>query len=117
MRKIKRASAMLFCGLAGLGSAAVAQTTPSGSTASDFTPVTDRALESPDAADWLMWRRTLNSWGYSPLNQITRSNTGKLRQVWTHPMESGIQEATPVVYKGVMYLPNPGNVIQAINGA
>jgi PQQ-dependent dehydrogenase (methanol/ethanol family) len=117
MRKIKRASAMLFCGLAVLGSAAVAQTTRSGSTSSNFTPVTDRTLESPDPADWLMWRRTLNSWGYSPLNQITRANVGKLRQVWTRPMESGIQEATPVIYKGVMYLPNPGNVIQAINGA
>jgi PQQ-dependent dehydrogenase (methanol/ethanol family) len=84
---------------------------------SGFTPVTDRMLENPDAADWLMWRRTLNSWGYSPLSQITRANVGKLRQVWTHPMEPGIQEATPIVHKGVMYLPNPGNVIQALDGA
>jgi outer membrane protein assembly factor BamB len=30
--------------------------------------VTDRELLEPDPADWLMWRRTLNSWGYSPLN-------------------------------------------------
>ena len=37
-------------------------------------PVTDDMLENPDPADWLMWRRTLNSWGYSPLNQITRAN-------------------------------------------
>jgi alcohol dehydrogenase (cytochrome c) len=28
-----------------------------------FTPVTDRMLENPDPGDWLMWRRTLNSWG------------------------------------------------------
>ena len=30
-------------------------------------------LQRPDPADWLMWRRTLDSWGYSPLNQIDRS--------------------------------------------
>ena len=37
-------------------------------------PVTDAMLENPDPADWLMWRRTLNHWGYSPLEQINRSN-------------------------------------------
>jgi alcohol dehydrogenase (cytochrome c) len=30
-----------------------------------FLPVTDPMLQNPDPADWLMWRRTLNSWGYS----------------------------------------------------
>jgi hypothetical protein len=34
-----------------------------------FVPVTDQMLANPDPADWLMWRRTHNSWGYSPLNQ------------------------------------------------
>ena len=32
-----------------------------------FVPVTDVVLQHPDPADWLMWRRTLDSWGYSPL--------------------------------------------------
>ena len=31
----------------------------------DFVPVTDAMLQDPDPADWLMWRRTLDSWGYS----------------------------------------------------
>ena len=38
----------------------------------DFVPVTDAMLQNPAPADWLMWRRTLNSWGYSPLDQIDR---------------------------------------------
>src|SRR5512141_1153345 len=46
-------------------------------------PVTSPMLQNPDPADWLMWRRTLNSWGYSPLNQITRANVARLRMVWT----------------------------------
>ncbi len=35
-----------------------------------FVPVTDAMIENPDPADWLMWRRTQSTWGYSPLKQI-----------------------------------------------
>ena len=28
----------------------------------DFIPVTDAMLQSPEDADWLMWRRTLDGW-------------------------------------------------------
>jgi alcohol dehydrogenase (cytochrome c) len=80
-------------------------------------PVTDKMLAEPDPADWLMWRRTLNSWGYSPLNQVTRANVAKLKQVWESPMGPGIQEATPLVHNGVMYLPNPSDYIQALDAA
>ena len=31
-----------------------------------FPPVTDAMLQDPAPGDWLMWRRTLDSWGYSP---------------------------------------------------
>jgi PQQ-dependent dehydrogenase (methanol/ethanol family) len=82
-----------------------------------FVPVTDAMLENPDAGDWLMWRRTLNSWGYSPLNEVTRANVKQLRLAWTRTMGGGIQEATPLVYRGTMYLPNPGDVMQALNAA
>src|SRR5205814_2228325 len=78
-----------------------------------FVPVTDQMLQNPDPADWLMWRRTLNSWGYSPLDQINRINVRNLKLVWTRSMGPGVQEATPLVYRGVMYLPNPSDLIQA----
>ena len=35
-----------------------------------FVPVTDAMLENPADEDWLTWRRTTDSWGYSPLDQI-----------------------------------------------
>src|SRR6266571_6631908 len=82
-----------------------------------FVPVTDVMLENPDPADWLMWRRTLNSWGYSPLDQINATNVRNMRMVWTRGMGPGIQEATPLVYRGVMYLPNPSDLIQSMNAA
>ena len=81
-----------------------------------FVPVTDAMLQKPDPADWLMWRRTLDSWGYSPLTQINRGNVSRLRMVWTRGMGPGtIQETTPLVYRGVMYNPNPSDLIQALD--
>jgi PQQ-dependent dehydrogenase (methanol/ethanol family) len=81
-----------------------------------FVPVTDAMLEKPNPADWMMWRRTLDSWGYSPLDQINRNNVSQLRMVWTRGMADGrSQESTPLVYDGVMYLPNSGDYIQAVD--
>ena len=81
----------------------------------DFVPVTDAMLHDPAPGDWLMWRRTLNSWGYSPLDQIDRDNVGEIRMVWSRALRPGLQQGTPLVYNGVMYMPNPRDVIQAID--
>jgi PQQ-dependent dehydrogenase (methanol/ethanol family) len=81
-----------------------------------FVPVTDEMLQKPAAGDWLMWRRTLDGWGYSPLDQINRNNVSQLKQVWTRPMTTGgSNESTPLVHDGVMYLPNTGDFIQALD--
>src|SRR5215470_13231525 len=84
----------------------------------DFRPVTEVMLRNPAAGDWLNWRRTDNAWGYSPLDQINRRNVQQLQLAWSWAMENtGAQEATPLVYNGVMYLPNPGGVVQALDAA
>jgi alcohol dehydrogenase (cytochrome c) len=81
-----------------------------------FVPVTDAMLQKPDPANWMMWRRTLDGWGHSPLTQINRNNVGQLQQVWSRDMTTGgSNESTPLVYDGVMYLPNTGDKIEAIN--
>ena len=81
----------------------------------DFTPVTDAVLQNPDPADWLNWRRTLDGWGYSPLDQVDRGNVGDLRLVWSWGLEPGVSQTTPIVHDGVMYIANPGNVVQALD--
>jgi PQQ-dependent dehydrogenase (methanol/ethanol family) len=86
-------------------------------TGDGFVPVTDRMLERPAAGDWLSWRRTQNGWAYSPLEQIDKSNVTALRQVWSAPMGDGGQEATPIVYAGMMYVPNRGDYVQAFEAA
>ena len=83
-----------------------------------FVPVTDSMLQNPDPADWLMWRRTLDSWGHSPLDQLDRQNVRELKQAWSRAMvEDGGQQGTPLVYDGTLYMPNPNDVIQALNAA
>ena len=62
----------------------------------DFTPVTDAMLQDPAPGDWLMWRRTLDGWGYSPLDQIDRGNVGELRMVWSRALTAGNQQGTPL---------------------
>ena len=80
-----------------------------------FVPVTDGMLQDPAPGDWLTWRRTLDGWGYSPLDQIDRDNVGDLRMVWTRALGAGSQQGTPLAYGGVLYMPNPRDVIQAID--
>lgn len=84
----------------------------------DFSPVTEPMLRNPAPGDWLNWRRTDNAWGYSPLDQINTRNVQQLQLAWSWAMDStGPQEATPLVHEGIMYLPNPHGVIQALDAA
>jgi alcohol dehydrogenase (cytochrome c) len=83
----------------------------------EFRPVTEAMLRNPAPGDWLNWRRTDNAWGYSPLDQIKRDNVHGLQLAWSWAMEDGAQESTPLVHDGIMYLPNPHGVIQALDAA
>jgi alcohol dehydrogenase (cytochrome c) len=82
-----------------------------------FTPVTDAMLQNPDPADWLNWRRTLDGWGYSPLDQINRDNVQQMQLVWSWQLGPGLSQPTPLVHDGVMYIPNPRNVVHAVDAA
>jgi alcohol dehydrogenase (cytochrome c) len=83
-----------------------------------LTPVTDEMLRNPPPGDWLNWRRTYNGWGYSPLTQINRKNVKDLKVAWTFSMDSSpdaVNETTPLVHDGVMFLWNFGETIDAID--
>ena len=81
-----------------------------------LTPVTGAMLRDPSPNDWLMWRRTYNAWGYSPLKQINRDNVKNLTVAWTWGMDSaGMTEFTPIVHDGVMFLWNYGEKIEALD--
>ena len=79
-----------------------------------YKSVTADRLTKPDDGDWLMFRRTYNGWGYSPLDQITTANASHLHPVWS--MATGQIEghqAPPIVNNGVMFVATPGNQVLA----
>jgi alcohol dehydrogenase (cytochrome c) len=82
----------------------------------DFVPVTDEMLRNPDPADWPMMRGNYHAHSYSALDEIDVSNVGDLQLEWVWNMHDGSSEPAPLVYGGVIYLINPGNVIQALDG-
>ena len=104
----------LLAAAASLASGAVSAPAQS---AREFVPVTDAMLQDPDPADWPQWRRTLDGWGYSPLDQVNRGNVRTLRLAWSRALPAGTQEVTPLAYGGVLYMPTVSDVIQALDGA
>jgi alcohol dehydrogenase (cytochrome c) len=81
-----------------------------------YKPVTQEQLKQPEDSDWLMYRRTYNGWGYSPLSLITTENAARLKPVWT--LATGQVEghqAPPIVNNGVMFVATPGNQVLAID--
>ncbi len=84
----------------------------------NITPVTDAMLLNPSDGDWLMWRRTYNGWGYSPLDQINQDNVGDLRLAWAWGMTPGGRtQETPVVHDGIIFIQNSTHLIQALDAA
>jgi len=82
-----------------------------------LTPVSDEQLRNPPATEWLIWRRTYDDHGFSPLNQITKSNVGALRVVWSWSLPNGRTETTPLEHDGVLFTFSFGDNVQALNAA
>lgn len=81
-----------------------------------YVPVSDAMVLDPPAGEWLMWRRTLDTQGYSPLDQINGKNVMDLELAWAWPMaETGQQQTAPLVHDGIMFLATTNNVVQALD--
>jgi alcohol dehydrogenase (cytochrome c) len=107
-------AAVVAAALAGLVETAVDAQTADGAGRA-FVPVTDATLANPDPADWLHLSRTFNQQRFSPLNQINKGNVAQLRMAWSRGLPAGVQESTPIVYRGVMYVMAPGASLQALD--
>jgi alcohol dehydrogenase (cytochrome c) len=89
----------------------------SGNPLDKIAPVTDAMLQNPSAADWLTWRRTWDAQGFSPLQQIDRTNVSDLRVVWSWSLPAGPNESTPLVHDGVIFVHGYGDRVQALDAA
>jgi alcohol dehydrogenase (cytochrome c) len=81
---------------------------------SKLNAVTDAMMAAPADGDWLMWRRTFDAAGFSPLKQINRSNVPGLRKAWSLRLDPSTNEIAPLVHEGVLYVYS-GNVMQAVD--
>ena len=80
-----------------------------------YTPVTAEQLKKPEDGNWLLFRRTYDGWGYSPLAEITPANVGRLQPVWSYSTgQVEGHQAPPIVNNGVMFVATPGNQLLAL---
>src|ERR1700758_1834621 len=81
-----------------------------------YPTVTDARLEHPDAGDWLMYRRTYDGSGVSPLKQIASSNVSPLTLAWSMSTDLlGAHETTTIVNHGRMFITTPQNNVIALD--
>lgn len=107
-RRVSLATALVVA-TTGLAVIAVAQV-------KSLPPVTQDMLLNPSPDDWLMHNRTYDAQRFSPLNQINRQNVGQLKMVWSKPMTHDlVSESIPLVYRGVMYVIQPGAAVWALD--
>ena len=82
----------------------------------NYSPVTQARLENPEPGNWMLYRRTYDGQGYSPLEQINTSNVKNLAPVWT--FSTGViegHEAPPIVNNGAMFVTTPMGQVIALN--
>jgi len=89
--------------------------TPAFAQVPDFKPVTQEMLENPSPDDWLMFSRTYDAQRFSPLKQINKQNVATLRLAWSRGMTPGTTETIPTVYRGIMYVTEPGSNVEALD--
>ncbi len=78
-----------------------------------YVPVTDERLLAPEADSWLMYRRTYDGWGYSPLSQIDTANVADLAPAWHFDTNryDGQPQAPPIVNGETMFVTTAEQVI------
>ncbi len=82
----------------------------------NYSAVTQARLENPEPGNWMLYRRTYDGQGYSPLDQINTQNVKDLKPVWT--FSTGViegHEAPPIVNNGVMFIATPMGQVIALN--
>ena len=80
--------------------------------------MTDAMLRNPPPGDWLMIRGNYQGWSYSPLTQVTRDNVKDLQLAWVWSLHehTGRNQPAPIAHSGIIYINNPPNVMQALDG-
>ena len=80
-----------------------------------YASVSDADLRSPPAGDWLHWRGSSRSDGFSALDQINRDNVDRLQLAWVWAVPDGSRYRTaPLERDGVFFMTTAGGMVQAL---
>jgi len=82
----------------------------------NYSPVTGQRLTNPEPGNWMLYRRTYDGQGYSPLDKINTTNVKNLVPMWT--FSTGVlegHEAPPIVNNGIMFVATPMNQVIALD--
>jgi len=96
---------LLFCSTATLGD----------------TPYQALLDDADNGADWLSYSGGFQSHRFSPLNQINTNNVDQLKVIWAYQMQptgingAALQETTPLVADGIMYLTESPSSVTALD--
>ncbi|MQA91872.1 MAG: PQQ-binding-like beta-propeller repeat protein [Gemmatimonas sp.] len=83
-----------------------------------YSPVTDAELANPPEGDWLHWRGSPGSNGYSTLAQIDRSNVHRLQLEWVWGLPNGSRYRTAMLERdGILFLNTASGAVQALEAA
>ena len=81
-----------------------------------YSAVTEARLQSPEPANWLMYRGNYGGWGYSPLAKINDKNVGKLQLAWSYATgQVEGHQSPPIVNNGYMFVTTPGAQVIALD--
>ncbi len=87
-------------------------------TAPKPTALVDTArITAPADGEWLSYGRTYDEQRYSPLARIDAGNVGQLGLAWSYDLDTPhrVQEATPLVIDGVMYVTSAWSKLFALD--
>ena len=85
--------------------------------ADSYDAVSDAELASPPPGDWLHWRGSPYSQGYSALDQIDVDNVSRLQLAWVWALPDGSRYRTAAVERdGLLFITTAGGAVQALEG-
>lgn len=77
--------------------------------------------DEADGADWLSYSGGYRSERFSPLAEVERGNVAGLKVIWAYQMQpsdvsgAGLEETTPLVADGIMYLSESPSSVSALD--
>jgi quinohemoprotein ethanol dehydrogenase len=77
------------------------------------------AAAGDDSSNWMSYGRTYDEQRFSPLNRISAQNVSQLKLAWHYDLDTAhrVQESTPLVIDGVMYVTSAWSKVFALDAA